>query len=97
MNAERERFRLRADRVVEEIHVAGDEPIGVVASGAKGLAVLRIAEKREGDRVELDVRGAPMGEVGQLFAVDPRDVFEEFVEVGVDRIGDALAESEEML
>ena len=97
MHCESQPGRPLADRVVEEIHVAGHESIRVVTSSAEGLAVIRIAEKRERDRVELNVARVPIGEVFQLFAVDARDIAEELVQVRVDGIGHPLAEPEEML
>src|SRR3989442_14288043 len=59
------------ERIVDETHVAAHHRIGVVAAAAESLPELRVAEQREGDVIQLDVRRPADRKIDELLVVDP--------------------------
>src|SRR3954468_19739761 len=88
MHGDRHARGLVLHRFADRGGVAGRQRGGVVAVLAARLADLRIAEIREGDVVELQVRATRLGELGNGRSIGARGVGPELVHVVV---GDAVA------
>jgi hypothetical protein len=84
------------DRVIEHLGVGLRQFIGVLAEVARLIAQRGVAQIGKVDFVDLDEAAAGGREVGDLFAIDARDVGIEIANVGVGALVNRFAAATKM-